>query len=734
MHWWPCQVRAWCFVGLLLAQSGYGVSADKQANVIKIVSSLPRTGSAKAQTDTIVNGIKLALEEANYRVGDFDIVYADWDDATASAGQWTAEQEAANAKRAVRDKDVMAYIGPYNSGAAKISMPILNYGKVLTISPATTWPGLTKPGKGDPDEPDIYRPTGEVTFFRVVPPDDLQGPVGALWAKEMGVRKVYVLDDSEVYGKGIATLFAAKCRQLGIEVLGHETIDFKAQEFKSLMTKIRALGPDLVYFGGTTQSKGGQIAKDMVSAGLRCKLMVPDACYEDAFIDSAGPENVNGRCYVTFGGLPPEELTGAGKEFVKRYQARYDSLPEAYAVYGYEAAKAVLESIRQAGKKDREAILNACRGLTDFDQGALGTWSFDKNGDSSLATISGNLIDNGKFNFVKQLEMDFNDAPVTLPASTMPDAYIVEPIDFGATMLQYLIDGLAVGALFALIALGYTMVYGIVELINFAHGDVFMLGSLLALTLAQAMQLDQASGLMVAAMIPVLLVCCATFCAGLNYSIDKVVYRPLRNAPKLAPLVSAIGMSFILMNVGLFWVGAADQSFPQLVSTNNLLGEDKMPTISKVDLLVMGVAFSTMVALTLFVQKSKLGKAMRATAQDPVAARLMGINVDAVIGATFLIGGALAGIASVIYGMYIQTVGFQVGFQNGLYAFTAAVLGGIGSIPGAMFGGIIIGLVRSYGNWLVGANWTSALVFVILIVILVFRPAGLMGKHVREKV
>jgi branched-chain amino acid transport system permease protein len=309
-----------------------------------------------------------------------------------------------------------------------------------------------------------------------------------------------------------------------------------------------------------------------------------------------------------------------------------------------------------------------------------------------------------------------------------------ETISFSSTIAQYLIDGLVLGSLIALIALGYTMVYGIVELINFAHGDVFMLGSLLALTIAGQLQLDQASGWTVAAMIPVMVVACAVFCASLNYSIDKLVYRPLRDAPKLAPLVSAIGMSFILMNVGLFWVGAADQSFPQLVANDNLLGEDMLPRISKVDLLVMGIAFPTMVALTLFVQKTKLGKAMRATAQDPVAARLMGINVDGVIGATFLIGGALAGVASVIYGIYIKTVGFQVGFQNGLYAFTAAVLGGIGSIPGAMLGGILIGLVLSLGNWLVGANWTTALVFVILIVILVFRPAGLLGKRVREKV
>lgn len=391
--------------------SGCPNSSSDNANVIRIVSSLPRTGSAKAQTDTIVNGIKMALEEAKYQVGNFKIEYLDMDDASAAAAQWTPEQEASNAKRAVSDDDVMVYLGPYNSGAAKISMPILNTAGLLMISPATTWPGLTKPGKGDPNEPEIYQPTGKINFFRVVPADDLQGPLSAQWAKEMGVKKVYVLDDNEVYGKGIANLFVAACEELGIEVLGQESIDTKAQEFKSLMTKIRGLSPDMVYFGGSTQNKGGQVAKDMVAAGLNCKIMVPDACYEEAFIESAGSENVDGRCFVTFGGMPPEELTGPGKEFVEKYETAYHSKPEGYAIYGYEAAKVALEAIAKAGKKDRAAILEACRQIRDFDKGALGKWSFDENGDTSIATISGSEVKDGKFAFVKLLTGEEKTGP-----------------------------------------------------------------------------------------------------------------------------------------------------------------------------------------------------------------------------------------------------------------------------------------------------------------------------------
>jgi branched-chain amino acid transport system substrate-binding protein len=297
----------------------------------------------------------------------------------------------------------MIYLGTYNSGAAKIAMPSLNRAGLLMLSPVNTWPGLTKPDRGDPGEPEVYRPTGRITFARVVPTDDLQGPLGADWAHELSARRVYILDDTEVYGRGIATLFARRCRELGIVVLGHDSIDSKAQEFKSLMTSIKSRAPDLVYFGGTTQSKAGQLAKDMVAVGLTCKLMVPDACMEQAFIRSAGAENLDGRCYVTFAGLPPEHLTGKGREFVEKYRQRYGVMPEAYAIYGYEVAKVALAAIERAGRKDRQAIINACLSIRDFNGGALGVWSFDANGDSTLRILSGSIVKDGKFVFVKML-------------------------------------------------------------------------------------------------------------------------------------------------------------------------------------------------------------------------------------------------------------------------------------------------------------------------------------------
>jgi branched-chain amino acid transport system permease protein len=301
---------------------------------------------------------------------------------------------------------------------------------------------------------------------------------------------------------------------------------------------------------------------------------------------------------------------------------------------------------------------------------------------------------------------------------------------------QYLLIGLVTGSLYALIAIGYTMVYGIIELINFAHGDLFMLGSFLALQVAiwvgVAAVPEVGAGQAVLA-IALMLLAAPVFCAALNVAVDRAVYKPVRNAPKLAAIVSAIGVSFVFMNAGVLWKGPTDVNFPDLVAPTNLLPGTGVRFTYK-DLMVIAVTVPTMVALTLFVRYTTLGKAMRATAQNPTAAQLMGINVDRVIAATFAIGGALAGVASVVYGLYFNTVGYQMGFQNGVYAFTAAVLGGIGNIPGAVLGGITIGLVRSLGSAYVGEKWAESLVFAILIVILIFRPTGLLGTRTREKV
>ena len=376
------------------------VSAEE---VIKLISSLPRTGSANGQSSTIVNGIKMALDEVGYKIGNFKLVYQDMDDASPERGQWDPAIEAANADKAVHDPDVMVYLANYNSGAAKIAIPKTNAAGLVQVNLGASYPGLAKPGTGEPNEPKIYRPSGRPNFYTVVPSDDIQGVVAAKWGKELGAKKVFVVHDGELYGKGLATIYKKAAKNLGLEVLGFEQLDPKASNYKSLAIKIKQLAPEVVFAGMVTQSNAGQFAKDIVGAGVNTTMMFPDGCYETAFIESAGKETLEGRAYITFGGIPPNKLEGRGRDFYLKYKETYKSEPEAYAVYGYEAAKVALEGIRRAGKKDRAAILAAVAGIRDFE-GALGKWSFDENGATSLRIFSGNTVKDGHFEFVKLLD------------------------------------------------------------------------------------------------------------------------------------------------------------------------------------------------------------------------------------------------------------------------------------------------------------------------------------------
>ena len=287
---------------------------------------------------------------------------------------------------------------------------------------------------------------------------------------------------------------------------------------------------------------------------------------------------------------------------------------------------------------------------------------------------------------------------------------------------------------YALIALGYSLVYGILELINFAHGDVFMLGAMLTTSMVVWFGLT-VSGSVLVWIIPMLLIA-AGFTGLLNITIETVAYRPLRGAPRLAPLITAIGVSFILQNVGLRWKGPAPVSI-----RDDILPQGKIFTIGDADfgwdqLIVFVVTIPTLFLLVWLVQKTKQGKAMRAVAQDKDAAAMMGIDVNKTISFTFLIAGLLAGFAGVLYALFVTNVQFDTGFRLGLFAFTAAVLGGIGNLPGAVLGAICIGLIEQFNNGLEwhtpGTDWTNSLIFAVLILILVFRPEGLLGERTPE--
>jgi branched-chain amino acid transport system substrate-binding protein len=383
------------------------VCCAQAAESIKLVSSLPRSGGLRSLTQSIVNGIRMAIDDAggSVKLGDtsYVLAYEDWDDASpARGGSWDPSVEKDNAMKAVADGDVVVYLGTFNSGAAKMSMPILNQAGLAMISSANTAPALTKPETGDKDEPARYRPSGTVNYFRVVPADDIQGAAGALWAKDLGATKVFVLHDKEAYGESLAGYFKSNAEKLGLAVAGFEGVDVKAANFRPLATKIRSSGADLVFYGGTVDTRGGQLAKDLHAAGIKAKLILPDGCFTDSLLTSAGAEALNGRVFITFGGVPADQLQGRGQGFAADYRKRFGIDPESYAAYGYEAASVAIDAMRRAGRKDRAAVLAALAQTRDF-AGVLGTWSFDANGDTTLRTVSGNVVTDGKFVFSKIL-------------------------------------------------------------------------------------------------------------------------------------------------------------------------------------------------------------------------------------------------------------------------------------------------------------------------------------------
>jgi branched-chain amino acid transport system permease protein len=305
--------------------------------------------------------------------------------------------------------------------------------------------------------------------------------------------------------------------------------------------------------------------------------------------------------------------------------------------------------------------------------------------------------------------------------------------------IQQLLNGLTVGSYLALIALGYTMVYGIIELINFAHGDVYMMGFFISLSFLGLLGATSTlSGFALIWAIPAVM-CATMLCTGLiNLTIDRIAYKPLRRAPRLAPLITAVGASFVLANIAQNWKGPSQVRYPDIFPTINilrdLLGVDTQVLFTTKDIFLIAVTAPLMGSLHVFIRRSKLGKAMRATAQDREAAAMMGINVERIIMLTFFIGGALAGAAGMVFGIYLNTGRYLMGFEAGLKAFTAAVLGGIGNIPGAVLGGYLIGFLSAFSDQYLSAAWTRAAVFLILVLVLVFKPTGILGERTPNKV
>src|SRR6476660_5236644 len=359
---------------------------------IHVYSSLPRQGSNTEQTNTLVEQIKQTLD--GQKIGNFTIKYTDLDDSSAANnGDWDGTVEQANANKAVADPDTMAYIGTYNARAAKLAIPILNAACIVMVTPANTYPGLTKVVNGvtKPGEPDTYYPNGYRNFARVVGTDDAQGNAGAQWAKSLGKTKAYVLDDSQVYGQGLARSFAIGFAKTGGTVLSangtSESFDAKATDYSAIAQKIKSSGADIIYIGSITGQNTGKLWKDLRSAMPDITIMAGDGVFEKSWYDGVGSSG-NGT-YLTFGATGPDQLTGAGKDWYTKYLADHNGTsPAVYTAYGNAAATVVFAALQKAATNDRYEVLKNVMATKDLDT-VTGKVTLDAGGD----IVGGNLTD-----------------------------------------------------------------------------------------------------------------------------------------------------------------------------------------------------------------------------------------------------------------------------------------------------------------------------------------------------
>jgi branched-chain amino acid transport system substrate-binding protein len=406
-----CRLSQWilCSAILCLALAvGPGFAGEPPKGVIRLYTSWPMQGAMIPEGTAMKRAVDLAVEHAGGTAAGHRVEVLNLDDASPVTGSWDGTVEAENAQKAIADADAMVYIGTYNSGAAKVSMPITNKAGMAQVTVANTYPGLTKPGNA-PGEPGIYRPTGKVNYFRSFPSDDIQGAAAAKLAQCLGFKRVFILDDRQLYGKGIADVFEKTAKELGLQVMGHEGVESVDIDFRALLTRVKAANADLVYGGFVIDSGGPQVIQQMKALGLfdaGAKFLGPDGLYSPALVEQATPAAVNNNVYVTFAGLPPDQLpTDVGKRFYTDFRAKYKEEPLGWAMYAYQATLVTLDAINRAGAKDRAKIIEALHNTKNFE-GITGRFSFDENGDTDRTDMGGFQVKDNKFQFVGLISKD----------------------------------------------------------------------------------------------------------------------------------------------------------------------------------------------------------------------------------------------------------------------------------------------------------------------------------------
>ncbi len=388
---------------------GTGKSAAK---TLTIYSSVPLQGASRIQTEALVNGAKLAVEQAGNKAGDYSVKYVSLDDSTAQAGSWTPEATSANALKAAQDDSTGVYIGEFNSGASKVSIPILSEAGVPQISPANTYVGLTTNDPGsEPGEPDKYYPTGDRTYTRIVPKDTIQAAALVTLMKGDGCTKVAMTNDKEVYGAGLARVIELSAKQQGLTITGNDAIDKNASNYRSLASKSKAAGADCFVYSGITANNAVQQFKDFAAAlGPDAKMYGPDGVCETGFVsekDGGIPASLDPQVKCTVATLTPDQYPPAGQEFFKAFTEKYGvDNPDPYSIYGYEAMSLALDAIKRSDGT-KEGIKKALFATKDRES-VLGTYSIDANGDTTLTDYGAYGVENGELKFDQTIKAAAN--------------------------------------------------------------------------------------------------------------------------------------------------------------------------------------------------------------------------------------------------------------------------------------------------------------------------------------
>ena len=675
---------------------GCGGGADDGTGPIKIGHYASLTGAEATFGQSTDKGIQLAVKERNAAGGvkGRQVELVTYDD------QGKSQEVATVVTRLITSDRVKAIIGEVASSRSIVGGTIAQKYGVPMVTPSSTNPKVTEIG------PMVFR----VCFI-----DSFQGDVAAKFATERGWKKGAVLyDKTQAYSTGLGESFKLAFEKLGGKIVTEQAYSGGDSNFNAQLTTIRSQNPDVIFVPGY-YTDIGTIALQVRSLGIEVPMLGGDGWDSSELAKNAG-KAINGSFYTNH--YSHQEDREAVKTFVTKYQEEFDAVPDGLAALGYDAANILFDAMDRAPSGNGKDIAAALAATKDF-QAVTGSITIDENRNAQKAAVVLGIQGFGTA---------LSDDHQSLKGPTRPMT------DF----LQTLVSGLALGSLYALIALGYTLVYGTLKFINFAHGDVFTIGAWSSLLVAAGFGWVAGGDPPPLYASVVIIIAAILICGVLGFLIERIAYKPLRSAPRLNVLITAIGVSLLLQNAGqLDWIfGARPRTMPNLLpfETIGLIAGVK---IQLVEVVSLSLSVSLMLALEWLIHQTRIGRAMRAVSFNHVNASLMGINVDGVISFTFVLGAMLAGAAGFLYSMMYPVLNqpaHQTWVLLGLKAFIAAVVGGIGNVRGAMLGGFLIGLVELLGTKYISTEYRDVYVFSLLIMILLVRPSGLFGKSTVEKV